>query len=390
MRSTPVALAACLFVSAPTLAQDDEWGDEDDTAVLGAETEGEDGGDEWGDEGEWGEGEGAVLGDDASASEPPGDEPPPPSESPADPSDAPEPAPEAPPPPPPAEPQAPPPGEPAIAPPADEAEPAAPGVAEEALIQDDGRRVGEPIPLTRREPLLPQFGVEAAVRYGLVGTGPTRFVNDIRFGVFDWLELRTSLLPHPASLMARFKIGSRQGPFGAVLLEGGLANFDAGFRLVPEEGEAEAGFRFHWEAIAAYTRSLGDRMSLYGSVHYRYRQSFLSDDDAHAIAADLSLSYDLLDYLAFTGGVSWAAAAFGSPVRELAVNFVEIDRPGMSHFLIRNDGQTYGVNVPLALTYARVENFDVDLFATTRLWPQLDIVFGAGVRWRLWFGDSPA
>ena len=30
-----------------------------------------------------------------------------------------------------------------------------------------------------------------------------------------------------------------------------------------------------------------------------------------------------------------------------------------------------------------LESFDVDVFFTPRLWPQLDVIFGAGLRWRI-------
>ena len=275
----------------------------------------------------------------------------------------------------------------------DEAQPtdtATDDVAVATEASDEGPRLGDPIPLTRREPTLPALGVEVDLRYGLVGTGPTRFVDDIRFGVLDWLELRTSLAPYPASLMARARLGSRTGPFGAFLLEGGLAHWDAGLRLVPDSGEAEVGMRFHFEAAAAWTWSFLDRFSLYTSAHYRYRLSLLSEDDQHAIAALGMVTYDLLPWLAVSGGLGYAQT-LGTPVREIAVGFVETDRPGMSHFLLRDDVhakdldeglERYSVTVPLALTYGRTESFDVDLFCTPRVFPKFDVVFGAGIRWR--------
>lgn len=260
---------------------------------------------------------------------------------------------------------------------------------DDLLIEDEGGRlVGDPVPLTQREPLLPQLGVEVGLRYGLVGSGPTRFVNDIRFGAFDWLELRTSLAPYPSSLMARVALGRQQGPFGALLVEGGLAHFDAGLRLIEDAGEPEVGIRMHWEGSVAYTRAFLDRFALYSAARYRYRQSFLSDDDQHAFALEGAVTYDLLPWVALTGGVAYAQAV-GTPIREIAVNFVEVDRPGMSHFLVRDDGLSQSLTVPLALTYGRVESFDVDLFITPRVYPQLDVVFGAGVRWRTWFGRKP-
>lgn len=251
-----------------------------------------------------------------------------------------------------------------------------------AVDEKPARRLGDPVPLTQREPTLPQLGLEVGARYGLVGTGPTRFTDDIRFGAFDWLELRTSLLPLPQSLMARGRIGSQQGEWGALLVDAGLAHFDTGFRLVPEEGEAEAGFRFHWEGGLAYAKSFTDRIAMYAQVHYRWRLSLLRADDQHAVGGHAVVTYDLLPSLAVTGGLG-AATTIGTPVRELGILFVETGRPGMSHLLSRNDHYVREVTVPVALTYGRVENFDVDLFATTRVYPRFDILFGAGVRWRV-------
>jgi hypothetical protein len=420
-----LGLSIGLLLLAPTglWAQEgddaDEWGD-DDGAVIegGTDPEGEatepdepgepdaeeaDDGDA-GDEDEWGDDDGAVIEDRA----PPPLEPlPAPTESPAteppaDPAGGDSPFGEAPAEPPPAaEP-------PAAEPPAAEAPAAEPPAAEppaggepsaapdDALVAEPdepgGRRVGDPFPLTKREPLLKQFGLEFGVRYSLVGTGPTRFVDDIRFGLFDWLELRTALLPHPASLMARVKIGAQQGPFGAVVLDGGLAYFDAGIRLTTDTGEPAVGFRFHWEGIASYQLAFLDQFAIHASARYRWRQSMLTpqfDDDTHAIAVDGTLTYDLLPWLALSGGVGYAQTLFDTTPHELAVGFVETDRPGMSHFLLRDDGETQSLTIPLAMTYGRVENFDVDLFSSIRAYPKFDILFGAGVRWRLWFGEMP-
>ncbi len=245
-----------------------------------------------------------------------------------------------------------------------------------------GRRLGDPVPLTRREPLLGQFGFEADIHYGLVGTGPTRLTNDVRFGIFDWWELRTTLAPYPAGLMTRFKIGSQQGLLGALIVDGGLSYFDAGFRLVEDAGEPQVGFRWHFEAGLAYARALGDRFSIYWQARFRYRLSLLSNDNQNAISTDLHLTYDLLDNLAITAGLGYAEVV-GTKVRELSVTFVNVDRPGINHFLLRDDGWSRSVTIPIGLTYGRIESFDVDVFVTPRVWPQFDIMFGAGVRWRI-------
>jgi hypothetical protein len=243
------------------------------------------------------------------------------------------------------------------------------------------RRVGDPIPLTRREPTLQALGFMVGLRYGLVGTGPTRFVNDIRFGITDTIEVRTALLPWPSSLMVRARFGSQQSELGALLVDLGLAHWDAGLRIVPDSGEPQVGPRLHWEAGAGIIRALGERFSVRAHGRYRYRLSFLPDDDQHAVAADAHVTYDLLDALALSAGVGFATAI--GPIRELSINFVETDAPGMSHLLARDEGGQQSVTIPLTMTYGRVENFDVDLFCTPRVWPEPGILFGAGVRLRL-------
>lgn len=261
------------------------------------------------------------------------------------------------------------------------AAPPAPSPAASAE-QRPARRVGDPVPLTRREPTLQALQFMVGARYGLVGTGPTRFVDDVRFGATDWLELRTALLPYPSGLMARARIGAQQSELGAFLLDAGLAHWDAGLRIVPDTGEANVGMRFHFEGGVGYARALGDRLAVHGLAHYRYRLSLLPDDDQHAVAVDAHVTYDLLDALALSAGLG-VASTIGGPVRELSVTFVELDGPGMSHLLARDEGGDQSVTIPLTMTYGRVESFDVDLFCTPRVWPEPGILFGAGVRLRL-------
>lgn len=243
------------------------------------------------------------------------------------------------------------------------------------------RRVGDPIPLTRREPTLPALGFMLGLRYGLVGSAPTRFVDDIRFGITDTVELRTALLPYPSSLMVRARFGSQQAESGALVVDAGLAHWDAGLRIVPDTGEPKVGTRFHFEGGLGYIRALGDRAAFRAQAHYRYRLSFLDDDDQHAAAVDAHVTYDLLESLAVSAGLG-VASTLGTPVRELSILFVETDAPGMSHLLARDDGVEQSVTIPLSMTYGRVENFDVDLFCTTRVWPEVAVVFGAGLRLR--------
>ncbi|MFH1811598.1 MAG: hypothetical protein ABIJ09_22855 [Pseudomonadota bacterium] len=51
--------------------------------------------------------------------------------------------------------------------------------------------------------------------------------------------------------------------------------------------------------------------------------------------------------------------------------------------LTREPGILDGVTLPMSLTYGLVDTFDVDVFATPRVYPQLDVLFGAGIRLRM-------
>lgn len=254
--------------------------------------------------------------------------------------------------------------------------------SEDAANNAAALRIGEPTPLTQREPLLKAGGVEVNIRYGLVGTGPTRFLNDIRYGVTDWLELRTSFAPLPSSIQGRFKLGMQKSENGALILDAGIAHFDTGLRVVPDSGEAQVGLRVHTELGLSYAKTLAPTWSAYASARLRSRFSGLENDEQQAIAVDGSLSYDIQPSLAVTFGLGYAQT-LGTPVRELSINFLEIDRAGITHLLARDDGVVQSVTIPIALTYGRVENFDVDLFCTPRVYPEFGIVFGAGVRLRL-------
>lgn len=247
------------------------------------------------------------------------------------------------------------------------------------------------MPLTQREPTLKAGTFMGGVRYGLVGTGPTRFINDLRYAFSDQLELRTSLGPWPAALMLRGRLGSQHGDLGALVVEGGLAWFDAGVRLQEDTGEASVGVRFHLEGSVGWTRALSDRLALSAYAHYRERISFLDDDGQRAAAIDAHATWDLLPNIAVAGGLGFATT-LGTPVREVVVNFVETEQPGISHLLARDDGYEQSLTVPLSLTYGRVDSFDVDIFATPRIYPEFGLVFGAGVRFRIdeLFGKAKA
>jgi hypothetical protein len=220
------------------------------------------------------------------------------------------------------------------------------------------------------------------VRYGLVGTGPTRFINDLRYAFTDQLELRTSLGPWPAALMLRGRLGSQQADLGALVLEGGLAWFDAGVRLQEDTGEPSVGARFHLEGSVGWSKAMSDRLALSAFAHYRERISFLDDDGQRTAAIDAHATYDVLPNIAVAAGLGFATT-LGTPVREVVVNFVETEQPGISHLLARDDGYEQSLTIPLSLTYGRVDSFDVDIFATPRVYPEFGLVFGAGVRFRI-------
>lgn len=260
----------------------------------------------------------------------------------------------------------------------------------EASLAEESSRVGEPVPWSQRPSTLPAGSVEVALRYGLVGTGPTRFVNDLRVGVTPRWELRTSFAPYPSSFMLRGRWADEAGPVGAWLLDVGLANWDAGFRLTPDEREADVGVRLTFEGAASVVKSFARDWQLFVAARYRHRVSLLPDDEQNAFAWETSISHDLLPWLTWTAGVAYAQT-LGTPVREIAVSFLETGRPGVSHFLLRDDVWQsdldpellrQSLTVPLALTYGRTESFDVDLFVTPRVYPKFDIVLGAGIRMR--------
>ncbi len=291
----------------------------------------------------------------------------------SDPAASAEPAAEAPPPPPPA-PSSP---APATSSPSPATDPANVGVADEV-----GPRFGDPTPLSRREPTLKAGTLMAGIRYGLVGNGPTRFVDDVRYAITDHLEIRTALLPWPTSLMARYRLGSVNDDLGAFVVDGGLSYFDAGIRLVEDTGEPAVGVRLHFEGVLLWQKALFDSSQLWASAHYRNRTSFLPDDGQNAVAVAAGYTQDILPNINLGAGLGFAST-IGGPVREVVVNFTETDRAGITHLLARDDGGEQSLTIPLTLTYGRVDSFDVDLFCTPRVYPTFGILFGAGVRLRI-------
>jgi len=244
---------------------------------------------------------------------------------------------------------------------------------EESLLQ-----IGEATPMTRREPTLPALSVELDGHYGLVGTGPTTGTVDLRFSLFDWWELRTGLLPQPLGLLSRFRIGSVNAPLGAVLVEGGLSGLELGF--IAEDDANNAAIRFYVDAGVGYQRALGDRFGVLANLRYRGRYSTVADDGEQLIAGDARLLWDLPGHVSLAGGI--AAAYALTDVREPSVAFVEVGQPGLTHFLTRLDGHRESVTVPLSMSYGLSDNFDVDVFITPRVWPNLDAHLGAGLRLR--------
>src|SRR5436305_1908828 len=112
--------------------------------------------------------------------------------------------------------------------------------------------VGLPTPFSRREPTLTQWQWEGSAHLGLVGTGPTRIADELRFAPLDWLELRTAFLPYPSSLMARVRIGSDADRYGALVLDAGVAHFDFGFNVAGLTTESRVGLRAHLETGLAW------------------------------------------------------------------------------------------------------------------------------------------
>lgn len=242
-------------------------------------------------------------------------------------------------------------------------------------------RIGEPEPLSQREATLKAATFEVDGRGGLVGTGPARFTADIRYGVLPWLELRTSLAPYPASLMARGRIGSVHDELGALVIDAGLAHLDLGLRLQEDAAEEQVGIRAHLEGGVAFERATpAGRLSL--SARYRYRLSTLSDDDQQIGVAAAVITTNLTPFLAFTGGATFSSTLFDTKLREPSVLIVEWDRPFFTTLLARDEGSAQSVALPMAFTLSRTESFDMDVFAALRVYPEPGLLIGAGIRMR--------
>ncbi|MDP2342203.1 MAG: hypothetical protein Q8O67_14700 [Deltaproteobacteria bacterium] len=241
--------------------------------------------------------------------------------------------------------------------------------------------IGDPEPLALREATLKPSTFELDGRGGLVGTGPARFTADIRCGVLPWLELRTSLVPYPGSFMARARMGSVHDETGAFVVDAGLAHVDLGLRLQADADEAKVGLRAHLEGGLAYERATpAGRLSV--SARYRYRLSGLADDEQQVAVVAAVITTNLTPSLAFTGGASWSSTLFDTLVLEPAVLVVEWDRPFFTTALARDEGSTTSVSLPAAFTLSRTESFDIDVFASLRVYPEPGLLLGAGLRMR--------
>jgi len=239
---------------------------------------------------------------------------------------------------------------------------------------------GQPVPLSQRSVLLPQWGLEVDLRYALVGTGPTRFIDDIRFAPLDWLELRTALNPYPDSLMLRLAWGELR-QLGVVSIDGGLYKLDLGLRLDPAEAAQVAGLVVgSLGAGLAYDRAITTRGRLHLKGRVQQRVSNEDGLDQTMVMGAAWGDYDLARFLGLSVGLGYGQVVAGE-VKDFTVNFAELGRSGFSTMIDRDNDRS--ATLGLGLTYARTESFDVDLFATVRYWPEPGTIFGAGVRWRL-------
>ena len=250
----------------------------------------------------------------------------------------------------------------------------------QAPVQRAPLSFGDPTPLSQRPVLLPAMGFEFSFRYGLVGDGPTRFVNDLRFAPLPWLELRSSLNPYPDSLMLRLAFGELHG-LGTFSVDAGLYKLDLGLRLNPQEAEAVKGVVVvNLGAGLGYDHSLGRRARLHSLLRFQQRHSNIDGWDQSALLGAAWADLDLSKYLALSLGLSYARV-LGGESQDFVINFSEPGRGSFSSLLDFENPEALGSS--LSMTYARTERFDVDIFSTQRIWPEPGILFGAGLRVRL-------
>jgi hypothetical protein len=304
---------------------------------------------------------------------------------------------------------------------------------------------GDPTPYSRRPPTNRTLSIEGDIKYALVGTGPTRFVNDLRFSPWRFIEFRTQLGPVilPESLMVRANAGMWR-TFGRFGVETGFHKLDLGLRLFPEEGQ-DRGFNpniipsTNLVANFTYDVPIWTRLALHMALRtqQRVQQSFQGVRDGKfsnpldQLSYQLSVqgTFDVTPSMALTVGAAWGQALDnmvlqnvgqraiqgtlpwqdpalprinlekarkrGDPLsvfdtqgqcaegrtRTIFIDYVETARPGYATLVDRDNNCSLSVSG--ALTYGRTESFDVDLFGALRAWPTVGGLFGAGVRWRL-------
>lgn len=304
---------------------------------------------------------------------------------------------------------------------------------------------GDPTPYSRRPPSNRFLTFETDLKYALVGTGPTRFVNDIRFSVVDWVEFGTQLGPViiPERLTMRVNAGFWK-KMGRIGFEGGFHKLDVGLRLFPEEGE-DRGFNPNIvpsiNAVGAVTYDLPiwDRFSIHFSARAQQRMqhslrgvldgNFKDPLDQFAFQLAAQGTWDITSQLSMTVGTAYGTAIDNrmfkdvfnrarngtapwddpelprldwqkgmdrrdpfsvldtrgkcgeNKTRTLFVDFVETARPGYATLVDRDNNCSLSFSG--ALTYGRTESFDVDLFGALRAWPTMGGLFGAGIRWRI-------
>ncbi len=260
--------------------------------------------------------------------------------------------------------------------------------ATESTVDEDESQLfefDEPIPLAERRPNLGQKQLGVDIHYGLVGSGPTRLINDVHYGLFDWWTIRTSFTLLPLSLINRFQIGELEEASGVWLIEAGLESYDGG--STNPDLEEPIGWKLGLEGSVGHARKIGENKQLYTMLHYRELLTQFSQDKQRVFGFDASVMFSLNKALGATVGLSFVEV-LGTDFVQRTIDFVEIGRPGFSYYMVRDEGLARSLSLPMSLTYGLLNTFDVDVFVTPRVFPRLDIVFGAGFKWRFDFSKS--
>ena len=242
---------------------------------------------------------------------------------------------------------------------------------------------GKATALSRRLVLLEPFAPELSFHYGLVGSLPTRFVNEIKMSLLPYLELRTSLSTFfiPDSLMARLGFGDLKS-LGFFCLDFGMSKLDFGLRLNPDEMEQVSGIIVTSFALGfSYDKRLGSRNKLHLGLRVQQRFSNEKDSDQTAFLGTIVDDFDLSRFLGMSFGISYSKVMH--EVKDFTLNFVGYGLNGFESLIDRDHKQSF--NLLWGMTYARTEKFDVDLFSSFMLYPSLEILFGAGLRWKFDF-----